>query len=97
MKNIFVGNLSFRTTEDEIRSLFQAHGTVERVTMVTDRDTGQSRGFCFVEMASDAEAQRAIAAVNGKELSGRKLKVNEARPKAEHASSGGGNRRESRW
>jgi len=98
-QNIFVGNLSFRTTEDEIRSLFQAHGTVDRVTVVTDRDTGQSRGFCFVEMATDAEAQRAIAAVNGKELSGRKLNVNEARPKADRASGGrpGGNRRESHW
>ena len=68
MKNIFVGNISFRTTEDEIRSLFQAHGTVERVSMVTDRDTGQKRGFCFVEMANDAEAHRAIAAINGKEI-----------------------------
>ena len=99
MKNIFVGNLSFRTTEDEIRSLFQAHGTVQRVRMVTDRDTGQSRGFCFVEMANDAEAQRAIAAINGKEFSGRTLNVNEARPKTERASGGrpGGNRRESRW
>ena len=88
MKNIFVGNLSFRMTGDEIRSLFQAHGTVERVTMVTDRDTGQSRGFCFVEMATDTEAQRAIAAVNGKELSGRKLNVNEGHPKADRASGG---------
>jgi cold-inducible RNA-binding protein len=73
---------------------FKAHGTVERVSMVTDRDTCQSRGFCFVEMASDAEAQRAIAAINGKELSGRTLNVNEARPKADRASGG---RRESRW
>jgi len=88
MKNIFVGNLSFRTTEDEIRAVFQEHGTVERVTVVTDRDTGQPKGFCFVEMANDAEAQRAIAAVNGKELSGRKLNVNEARPKADGASGG---------
>jgi len=100
MKNIFVGNISFSTTEQEIRSLFQAHGTVERVSMVNDRDTGQSRGFCFVEMASDAEAQRAIAALNGKELSGRALNVNEAHPKADRASGSarsGGNRRESRW
>ena len=94
MKNIFVGNLSFRTTEDEIRSLFQEHGTVERVSIVTDRDTGQPRGFGFVEMANDAEAQRAIAAINGKELSGRTLNVNEARPKTDRASAG---RRESRW
>ena len=98
MKNIFVGNLSFRATEDEIRSLFQAHGTVERVTMVTDRDTGQSRGFCFVEMSTDAEAQRAIAAIKGKEIDGRALNVNEARPKTDGGSGrSGGRRRDSRW
>ena len=90
MRNIFVGNLSFRTTEDEIRSLFGAHGTVERVSMVTDRETGQQRGFCFVEMTNDAEAQRAIAAINGKDVDGRTLNVNEARPKTERA--GGSNR-----
>ena len=71
MKNIFVGSLSFRTTEDAIRAVFQEHGTVERVSMVIDRDTGQSRGFCFVEIANDAEAQRAIVAINGKEVYGR--------------------------
>ena len=99
MKNIFVGNISFRATEDEIRSLFEPHGTVERVNMVTDRDTGQQRGFCFVEMTNDAEAQRAIAAINGKDLGGRTLNVNEARPKADRGSAGaraGGYRRDSR-
>ena len=100
MKNIFVGNLSFGTTEQEIRALFEAHGTVERVNMVTDRDTGQQRGFCFVEMTNDAEAQRAIAAINGKDVGGRTLNVNEARPKTDRGSGGakrGGSRRDSRW
>jgi cold-inducible RNA-binding protein len=100
MKNIFVGNLSFGTTEQEIRALFEAHGTVERVNMVTDRDTGQQRGFCFVEMTNDAEAQRAIAAINGKDVGGRTLNVNEARPKTDRGSGGpkrGGPRRDSRW
>jgi len=89
MKNIFVGNLSFRTTEDTVRSLFQAYGSVERVNLITDRDTGQARGFGFVEMSNDAEADRAIAGLNGKELDGRALNVNEARPKAERGSGGG--------
>ena len=89
MKNIFVGNLSFRTTEDTIRSLFQTYGNVERVNLITDRDTGQARGFGFVEMSNDAEADRAIAGLNGKEIDGRALNVNEARPKAERGSGGG--------
>ena len=89
MKNIFVGNLSFGTTEDTVRSLFQAYGTVERVNLITDRDTGQARGFGFVEMSNDAEADRAIAGLNGKEIDGRALNVNEARPKAERGSRGG--------
>jgi RNA recognition motif-containing protein len=71
MKNIFVGNLSFRTTEDTVRSLFQEYGSVERLNLITDRDTGQARGFGFVEMSNDAEADRAIAGLNGKELDGR--------------------------
>ena len=90
MKNIFVGNLSFGTTEQDIRSLFEAHGTVDRVSIVTDRETGQPRGFGFVEMTNDAEGDRAIAAVNGKEVGGRTLNVNEARPKSEGAGSRGG-------
>jgi cold-inducible RNA-binding protein len=90
MKNIFVGNLSFGATEDAIRSLFEAYGTVERVSVVTDRDTGQARGFGFVEMSVNAEADRAIAGLNGKELDGRALNVNEARPKTERSGGGGG-------
>ena len=92
MKNIFVGNLSFGTTEQDIRSLFEAHGTVERVSIVTDRETGQPRGFGFVEMTNDAEGDRAIAAENGREVGGRTINVNEARPKSEGAGGGGGGR-----
>lgn len=88
MKNIFVGNLDFGATEDQIRSLFEAYGGVDRVSIKTDRDTGRSRGFAFVEMANEAEAERAIAALNGTNLGGRALNVNEARPKTE----GGGGR-----
>jgi RNA recognition motif-containing protein len=91
MKNIFVGNLSFDTNEQTIRSLFEAHGTVDRVSVVTDRDTGQPRGFAFVEMNDNAEGDRAIAAINGHEVGGRALNVNEARPKGE-GGGGGGNR-----
>lgn len=91
MKNIFVGNLSFGSTEQDIRSLFESHGAVSRVNIVTDRDTGQPRGFGFVEMDNDDEGDRAIAAVNGHEIGGRALNVNEARPK-EGGSGGGGNR-----
>jgi RNA recognition motif-containing protein len=87
MKNIFVGNLSFQTTEQDIRSLFEAHGSVDRVSIVTDRDSGQPRGFGFVEMTNDAEGNHAIAAINGKDVGGRSLNVNEAKPKSE---SGGG-------
>src|SRR5271154_2538310 len=105
MKNIFVGNLSFGATEDAIRSLFEAYGTVERVSVVTDRDTGQARGFGFVEMSVNAEADRAIAGLNGKELDGRALNVNEARPKPARGSGfgdrggggGGGGHRGSLW
>jgi len=92
MKNIFVGNLSFGTTEEAVRSMFAAHGTVDRVNIVTDRDTGQARGFAFVEMSDNAEGDRAIAALNGVDLDGRALNVNEARPKAERGSGGGGYR-----
>ncbi|MDQ6679284.1 MAG: RNA-binding protein [Acidobacteriota bacterium] len=88
MKNIFVGNLDFGATEDQIRSLFEAYGTVDRVSIKTDRDTGRSRGFAFVEMSNEAEAERAIAALNGTNLGGRALNINEARPKTE----GGGGR-----
>ena len=96
MKNIFVGNLSFTATEDGVRSMFEAYGTVERVSIVTDRDTGQPKGFGFVEMTNDAEAEKAISELNGTELNGRALTINEARPKTER-SGGGGGRRNNRW
>ena len=99
MKNIFVGNLSFGATDESVRSLFASHGTVERVNIVTDRDTGQPRGFAFVEMNDNAEVDRAIAAVNGREIGGRALNVNEARPKGEGVGNrgGGSGRKPSRW
>jgi len=90
MKNIFVGNLSFGATEEAVRSMFEAYGTVDRVNVVTDRETGRARGFGFVEMSVNAEADRAIAALNGKELHGRALNINEARPKEDRGGSGGG-------
>jgi len=97
MTKIFVGNLSFGATEDTIRSLFESHGTVDTVSLITDRDTGRSRGFGFVEMANDTEAQRAITAINGKDVDGRTLTVNEARPKSERSGGGGGGYKRSRW
>jgi RNA recognition motif-containing protein len=98
MKNIFVGNLSFTATEDGVRSMFEAYGAVERVSIVTDRDTGQPKGFGFVEMTNDAEAEKAISDLNGTELNGRALTINEARPKTERSGGGGGGgRRNNRW
>src|SRR5580698_184663 len=100
MKNIFVGNLSFGATEDAVRSMFEAYGTVEKVNLITDRDTGQARGFGFVEMSVNADADRAIAELNGREMDGRALNVNEARPKTERSfggGGGGGQRRNNRW
>ncbi len=93
MKNLFVGNLPHSTGEAELRALFAAHGTVDRVSIVTDRETGRARGFAFVEMKDAAEADKAIAALNGKELEGRALKVNEARPKTERSASPRGGQR----
>ncbi len=90
MKNIFVGNLDFAATESSVRSLFEPYGQVDRVNVVTDRETGRSRGFAFVEMADGAEAERAIAALNGMQLDGRALNVNEARPKPAGGGGGGG-------
>jgi cold-inducible RNA-binding protein len=90
MKNIFVGNLDFAATESSIRALFEPYGSIERVNLITDRDTGRSRGFAFVEMSDSAEADRAIAALNGTELDGRALNINEARPKTGGAGGGGG-------
>ena len=91
MKNIFVGNLSFGSTEQDVRSMFEQFGSIERVSIVTDRETGKARGFGFVEMSNDDEAERAIAALNGANLDGRAINVNEARPK-EDRGGGGGNR-----
>ena len=90
MKNIFVGNLAFSVTESAVRTLFEAYGSVDRVSLVTDRDTGQARGFGFVEMPVNAEAERAIAALNGQEVDGRALNGNAARPKTERSFGGGG-------
>ncbi|MGD0617288.1 MAG: RNA-binding protein [Bryobacteraceae bacterium] len=92
MTNIFVGNLSYQTTEDDLRAAFQSYGAIERVSIITDRDTGQPRGFAFVEMANSGEAASAINALNGTELNGRAMNVNEARPKAAAGGGGGGNR-----
>jgi RNA recognition motif-containing protein len=90
VKNIFVGNLSFSTTEDELRQIFEPFGQVDRISIMTDRDTGRSRGFGFVEMASNEDGEKAITALNGSQVGGRTLNVNEARPKTERAGGGGG-------
>ena len=95
MKNLYVGNLPHSTSETELRNLFEAHGAVEKVTLMTDRDTGRSRGFAFVEMTNANEADKAMVALNGTDLGGRTLTVNEARPKAERGGprfGGGGGR-----
>ena len=89
MTNIFVGNLSYQTTQDDLHAAFSAYGAVERVSIVTDRDSGQPRGFAFVEMTERNEAENAIAALNGAELNGRALNVNEARPKPAGGGFGG--------
>ena len=90
MKNIFVGNLSFNTNEDELRQMFEPFGQVDRVSIMTDRDTGRSRGFGFVEMASNEDGEKAITALNGSQVGGRTINVNEARPKTERPGGGGG-------
>lgn len=92
MKNIFVGNLSFSATEQDVRGMFEAYGAVDRVSIITDRETGRSRGFAFVEMSDDTQAERAIASLNGSNVGGRTLNVNEARPKGEGGGGGGGGR-----
>ncbi len=89
MKNLYVGNLPHSTTESELRTVFEAHGTVEKVSIVTDRETGRARGFGFVEMTNPAEADKAVAALDGTELGGRTLKINEAKPKTDRPKSGG--------
>jgi cold-inducible RNA-binding protein len=104
VKNIFVGNLDFAATDSSVRAMFEQYGSVDRVNLVTDRDTGRSRGFAFVEMANAEEADRAIAGLNGADFEGRALNVNEARPKGQSGGRvGRGNggfgrqRREPRW
>ena len=98
MKNIFVGNLNFDAAETSVRAMFERYGSVDRVNLVTDRDTGRSRGFAFVEMRNAEEADRAIAGLNGADFEGRALNVNEARPKVNKGGAGfggggrGGNR-----
>jgi cold-inducible RNA-binding protein len=95
MKNLFVGNMSFQTTESELTELFKPFGAVTRVRVVMDRETGRARGFAFVEMPNDDEAAKAVAALDGKPVGGRNLKVNEARPKGDGPRTprfgGGGN------
>src|SRR5262245_52373662 len=88
-KNIYVGNLAWEATPDDLLALFQEHGSVARAQVITDRETGRSRGFGFVEMENDAEAQKAIDALNGQEFHGRALTVNEARPREDRGSGGG--------
>jgi RNA recognition motif-containing protein len=94
VKKLFVGNLDFATTEDQLRSLFEGYGAVDSVSILTDRDTGRSRGFGFVEMGNSSEADTAISALDGREWNGRALRVNEALPKSDSGRgprpSGGG-------
>ncbi len=90
MKNIFVGNLNFNATEEAVRSLFERYGVVNSARIMTDRDTGRSRGFAFVEMENEQEADNAINALNGYQMDGRALNVNEARPKPERGFAAGG-------
>jgi RNA recognition motif-containing protein len=90
MTSIFVGNLSYQTTQEELYAAFSAFGAVERVNIITDRDTGQPRGFAFVEMTEKRDAQNAISSLNGTELNGRAINVNEARPKPTGGGFGGG-------
>ena len=108
MKKIYIGNFSFNMTEQELKSLFEPYGAVESATLVTDRDTGRSRGFGFVSMTNDEEAEKAMAALNGRDSGGRALTVNEAKPQAPRGGGfrdgGGGGRggnfrqrREPRW
>jgi RNA recognition motif-containing protein len=89
MKNLYVGNLPHSITESELRTAFEAHGAVEKVSIVTDRDTGRARGFAFVEMTDAGAADKAIAALNGTEMGGRTLTINEAKPKSDRPKSGG--------
>src|SRR5881227_3282966 len=89
-KKLYVGNLSYGVTDSDLQQMFSAHGTVQSAQIIMDRDTGRSKGFGFVEMGSDEEAQAAIAALNGQESGGRTLTVNEAKPKEDRGGGGGG-------
>ena len=89
-KKLYVGNLSYGIGDSDLQQLFEPHGTVQSAQVIMDRDTGRSKGFGFVEMGSESEAQAAISALNGKEIEGRALTVNEARPKPEGGRGGGG-------
>jgi cold-inducible RNA-binding protein len=110
VKKIYVGNFSFKMTEPELRALFEPFGNIEAASVATDRDTGRSRGFGFITMPNDEEAEKAMAALNGKDSDGRALIVNEARPQTQRGGFGGGGggggrraeggsrqRREPRW
>ena len=89
-KKLYVGNLAYGVTDSDLQQMFEAHGTVQSAQVIMDRDTGRSKGFGFVEMGSDQEAQAAIAALSGKEVDGRTLTVNEARPREGGGGGGGG-------
>ncbi len=89
---IYVGNMNFDTSESDLRTAFEAHGTVDSVNVITDRDTGRAKGFAFIEMSNDTEGQTAIDALNDKDLHERKLKVNVAKPRTENRGGGGGGR-----
>jgi RNA recognition motif-containing protein len=91
-RKLYVGNLPYSATEQSLREAFAPSGTVDTVSVITDRDTGQSKGFAFIEMSTDQEAQAATQAMNGKMLDGRQIKVNEAKPKESRGGGGGGNR-----
>ncbi|NLF18704.1 MAG: RNA-binding protein [Lentisphaerae bacterium] len=95
--NIYVGNMSYSTSEDQLRELFEAYGAVDSVRVISDRDTGRPKGFAFVEMSDAAAAKAAMDALNGKELDGRALTVNEAKPRADRPRGGGGGGGARRW
>jgi cold-inducible RNA-binding protein len=95
-KNLYVGNLSYDTTEDTLRTLFAEYGEIEAVRLITDRYTGRPRGFAFVEMTTEETAQAAIEALNGKMVDGREIKVDNAKPRADREGRGSGGRRP-RW
>ncbi len=96
-RKLYVGNLPYSANQESLRDTFSQCGTVDSVNVITDRDTGQSKGFAFVEMSSNSEAQRAIQELNGSRLDGREIKVNEAKPQAPRSGGGGGYGRGSRW